>query len=121
MIWSFTLAAIGILGLWAAGRRYWWGWAVGLGAQLLWIAYALATRQYGFIVSALAYGVVYGRNAVAWRRDARARERQIRLGRRRLPPPTDTACEACGVIHPGYHKQWCPTIPADWFTEMPRG
>ena len=68
MLWSYLLAAVGILGLVLAGRRKAVGWAIGLGAQALWIAYALATHQFGFIVSALAYGAVYARNWLAWRR-----------------------------------------------------
>lgn len=71
MIWSLVLAAVGVFGLWLAGRKNWVGWAVGLGAQVLWFAYALVTKQYGFIVSALAYGWVYGTNLVRWRKDAR--------------------------------------------------
>ena len=65
-LWSYTLAAVGVFGIWLAGRRNLYGWAVGLGAQVLWIAYALATSQPGFIVSALAYGAVYGRNWWKW-------------------------------------------------------
>ena len=76
LIWSFVLAAVGIFGLYIAGRRLWWGWLVGLGAQALWICYAGATRQWGFIASALAYSWVYGRNALAWRRTAEAGERR---------------------------------------------
>lgn len=72
MIWSIVLAAVGIFGLYVAGRRLWWGWLVGLGAQLLWVGYAVATQQWGFILSAFAYGWVYGRNALAWRRDQQA-------------------------------------------------
>jgi hypothetical protein len=64
--WSWLLAAVGITGLWLAGRKIWWAWLIGLGAQVLWIAYAVATGQYGFIAAALAYGVVYGRNAWLW-------------------------------------------------------
>jgi hypothetical protein len=56
--WSWLLTAVGVLGLYLAGRRSPWGWAVGLGAQGLWLAYAVATTQYGFIASALAYGLV---------------------------------------------------------------
>ena len=65
-IWSLVLAAIGILGLWVAGRRNAWGWLIGLAAQLLWVAYAFVTFQYGFLLSAVAYGVVYGRNFWRW-------------------------------------------------------
>lgn len=66
--WSWILTAIGVFGLRLAGRKSPWGWAVGLGAQGLWLAYALSTRQYGFIVSAFAYSWVYLRNFRAWRR-----------------------------------------------------
>lgn len=64
--WSWLLTVVGVTGLYLAGsrsrRRA--GWAVGMGAQFLWIAYAIATTQYGFIISSLCYGAVYLRN---WR------------------------------------------------------
>jgi hypothetical protein len=65
-LWSWTLTAIGVTGLYLAGRRSWTGWAIGLAAQTLWLTYAIVTRQWGFIVSALAYGAVYTRNLRAW-------------------------------------------------------
>jgi hypothetical protein len=37
----------------------------------LWIAYALATKQYGFIVAAIAYGIVYVKSFIHWKRDER--------------------------------------------------
>lgn len=64
--WSYLLTAIGVTGLWAAGSKKSWGWAVGLGAQVLWITYAINTEQWGFILSAFAYGSVYIRNIRAW-------------------------------------------------------
>lgn len=70
MLWSWILTAGGVFGLWLAGRRNVWGWAVGLAMQVLWVAYAVATTQWGFIVSAVAYGTVYGRNWIRWRREA---------------------------------------------------
>jgi hypothetical protein len=66
MIWSFVLAAVGILGLILAGKKMKAGWAIGLFAQILWIIYALVTHQWGFVVSALAYGAVYARNYYMW-------------------------------------------------------
>lgn len=66
--WSWVLTAVGVFGLWLAGRKSPWGWAVGFGAQGLWIAYALVTVQYGFLASAVAYGSVYARNFLAWKR-----------------------------------------------------
>lgn len=69
--WSYALTTVGVFGLFLAGRKSYWGWAVGLGAQGLWIAYAYATSQPGFYISALAYGGVYAWNLVKWRRTAR--------------------------------------------------
>lgn len=66
-LWSWLLTSVGVLGLFLAGRKLWWAWLIGLFAQILWFAYALTTKQYGFIVSAFAYGWVYARNARSWR------------------------------------------------------
>lgn len=74
MLWSYSLAAVGILGIWLAGRKSLWGWAVGVAAQALWIMYALVTGQYGFIVSALAYAAIYGRNWWKWAAERQAEE-----------------------------------------------
>lgn len=69
--WSISLAAIGILGIWLAGRKNLWGWAVGVLAQVLWMVYAIVTQQWGFILSALAYGWIYGLNWWKWAREHR--------------------------------------------------
>jgi hypothetical protein len=65
---------IGVTGLYIAGRKNKAGWAIGLGAQLLWIAYALVTNQYGFLVSAFVYGWMYGNNFLKWWREDARRE-----------------------------------------------
>lgn len=67
--WSWVLTAVGVTGLFLAGQKRALGWAIGFSAQALWIAYAIATRQWGFIVSAVVYGAVYARNYLAWRRE----------------------------------------------------
>jgi nicotinamide riboside transporter PnuC len=79
-VWSFVLAAVGILGIYLAGRKNLWGWALGVFAQALWIVFAIVTQQWGFIFSALAYGWVYGLNWWKWSRDRRrvATERGVR-------------------------------------------
>lgn len=69
--WSYVLTAIGVFGLWLVGRKDKRGFAIGIFVQLLWVAYATATQQWGFYVSALAYGWVNVRNLRAWRRDER--------------------------------------------------
>lgn len=70
--WSWILTFVGISGLYLAGRKRWAGWAIGLGAQVLWVAYAVATRQWGFIFSAIAYGSVYALNVRRWRAEKKA-------------------------------------------------
>jgi hypothetical protein len=69
LIWSIGLAAVGVWGIWLAGSGRIIGWAVGLCAQVAWFAFALVTGQYGFILSAVAYGFVYGRNILRWWRE----------------------------------------------------
>lgn len=59
--------SVGVLGLWLAGSHNKFGWVIGLLAQILWIIYALVTKQYGFIISALVYAVVYLRNFNRWK------------------------------------------------------
>jgi hypothetical protein len=69
--WSWLLTAVGVTGLYLAGRKVVWAWLVGLGAQVLWVAYAVTTSQWGFLVSAFAYGSVYLNNHLAWKRAAK--------------------------------------------------
>ena len=66
-LWSYALAAVGILGLYLAGKGKRLGWAVGVGdPQLLWVAYATFTHQFGFYISAAAYAWVYSLNWWRW-------------------------------------------------------
>ena len=73
--WSYLLTAVGVFGLFLAGRRDRRGWMVGIGAQALWATYAVSSRQWGFLVSAAAYGWVYSKNARAWGNDTSSRAR----------------------------------------------
>lgn len=58
MYWSYVLAAVGIVGLYLLGSKKRVGWLIGIFAQILWVVYAFATQQYGFILSAVAYAFV---------------------------------------------------------------
>jgi hypothetical protein len=69
-MWSYVLAVIGVAGIFFVGRKTIWGWLVLLFNEVLWIAYALITDQYGFIFSAIAYAVVYIKSYLLWRREA---------------------------------------------------
>ena len=71
-LWSWGLAALGVTCLYFISRKSTRtiGWAGALGIQGIWIVYAIVTRQWGFIASAVAYGLMYGKNLLAWRREA---------------------------------------------------
>ena len=69
MAWSWVLGTIGVAGIYFVGRKTIWGWIVLLSNEILWITYALLTKQYGFIFSAIAYGIVYVKSFLHWRKD----------------------------------------------------
>lgn len=67
-LWSWGLTVVGVFGLYLAGKKSPWGWAVGIVAQILWLTYAIVTKQWGFLFSSFAYGFVYVKNFRAWRK-----------------------------------------------------
>jgi hypothetical protein len=76
--WSVALTVIGVTGLYLVTRKLWVGFVVGLGVQVLWIVYAVATGQWGFIGSALAYGFVNWLGLRRWLADRRRADSEVR-------------------------------------------
>ena len=72
--WSWALTLIGVSGFWLAGRKVWWAWYVNIANQALWVAYALASRQWGFLLGVPIYLAVFVPNAIRWTREHRAEE-----------------------------------------------
>lgn len=68
-MWSWVLAAIGVTGIFFVGRKTIWGWLILLLNECIWIVYAVTTEQYGFIVAAIAYGIVYIKSYLKWREE----------------------------------------------------
>lgn len=66
--WSWILAVVGVSGMFLVGQKVLKGWIVLFCNECLWIAYALSTKQYGFIVMATAYIIVYIRSYSEWRK-----------------------------------------------------
>jgi hypothetical protein len=66
--WSWLLTLVTVIGLWLVGSRIRWGWLVQLGANVLWVIYAITTKQYGFIIGAIVTGVALVRNYALWNR-----------------------------------------------------
>ena len=74
--WSWVLTVVGLICFWLAGRRVWWAWYIGIAGQFTWFAYAIATRQWGFIAGAVAYTIVYIKNAIQWTREHRHKQKE---------------------------------------------
>jgi hypothetical protein len=68
LYWSAALTVVFLVGLILLGKHNPWGWVLGIADELLWIAYAIATHQWPFIISAVAYTTICARNLRAWRR-----------------------------------------------------
>lgn len=68
-MWSWVLTAVGVTGFILAGRKVWWAWYVNIGCQALWLAYAITTHQWGFIVASVVYTAVFTQNATRWTRE----------------------------------------------------
>ncbi|WUS97092.1 hypothetical protein OHA46_10550 [Streptomyces sp. NBC_00708] len=65
--WSWAAAAVSIIGLWVAGINPRIGWAYGIASQTVWVAYGMATEQWGMIALSFAFVVIYVRNLYRWR------------------------------------------------------
>lgn len=60
--WSALLTAVFLASLVLVSRHNPWGWVLGLLDELLWTVYAILTRQWPFIISAVIYGAICVRN-----------------------------------------------------------
>jgi hypothetical protein len=65
---SWLVALLGAAGLWLAGNRYAWGWALFAGAQVLSLPAALAGQPYALAPLVAACGLVALHH---WRRSRR--------------------------------------------------
>lgn len=65
-LWSWLLAGLGIAQIVMTGRHMRSGWLVGLATSAVWAAFAIATSQYGFLVSAVVFASIHVRNWLAW-------------------------------------------------------
>lgn len=70
LVMSGVATVMSIATAWQAGKKRISAWTVGLVTQVAWLAYALVTGHWPFLVSTVAFTGVYIRNIVLWRRPA---------------------------------------------------
>lgn len=56
--WSIFLTIVAISCTAAIIYKKWWGFGLGLFQQVLWVVYAIITKQYGFLASAIVFTIL---------------------------------------------------------------
>ena len=64
---SLATSLATLYGIWLAGNEDWRGWAVGLGNQVLWVAFIVAYQAWGLLPLTVALTFAYSRNLLRWR------------------------------------------------------
>lgn len=65
---SLATSAGTLFGMWAVGRKFWWGWLVGILNQGVWFAFIVAFAAWGLLPLSGALLVLYSVNLSRWRR-----------------------------------------------------
>lgn len=73
-LWSWALTLIGVSGFWLAGRKVWWAWYINIANQVLWVSYAVASQQWGFLLGVPIYLAVFIPNAIRWTKEHQVEE-----------------------------------------------
>lgn len=79
-VWSLALTIIGVVGFKLAGKKVWWAWYINIANQAIWVAYAIFTRQWGFLLGVPFYLAVFIPNATEWTRDRHRSEPRRLIG-----------------------------------------
>lgn len=64
--WSYGLALLGIGQIVLTGQKKRIGWLLGLATSCVWVAFALVTKQYGFLISSAVFASIHIRNWIEW-------------------------------------------------------
>lgn len=73
-LWSWIVTIVGVIGWYFVGKKYWWAWFIGLGAQVLWAIYATVSQQPAFYISVVLYTTIYGKNLWSWWKEDRRKK-----------------------------------------------
>lgn len=93
--WGWILSLFGLAGFYVTGKKIWWGWWLNVAAQAVWYAYAIFTKQWGFLVMTTMYTIMFTKNALAWTKEHRMRQNHSCSCHARNRGPCDI-CRALG-------------------------
>jgi hypothetical protein len=65
-VFSWVVTIVGLIGFELAGRKVWWAWYINIANQFAWVAFALITDYYAFLLGTAFYFVVFCKNAYLW-------------------------------------------------------
>lgn len=95
---SLVMGVVGIVGLLIAGKGRWQGWLIGLLVQPVWVVFFIVVDAWPGVILPVAYGAVYTKNLIAWRREEQRGGTQMAItkyGRGEvLPEPGDIKKQA---------------------------
>ena len=63
---AWILSATSATMLWQMGNKSKWGPRIGVANQMLWIIYAIWTKQWGLLPGVILYTLIHIRNVVRW-------------------------------------------------------
>jgi hypothetical protein len=72
---SYILGGISCVVLWMMGNKNRMALVIGALSQILWVTYSIYLKQYGLIISAILYFIVYIRNYIEWSKPSNINEK----------------------------------------------
>jgi hypothetical protein len=73
--WSWVLGIVPLFAMWQIGNRHRWAFLLMAVGEVLWVGWAVLTRQWGFVPGSFIWGGIALRNWASWRREAMAGRR----------------------------------------------
>ena len=69
--WVASVITLGTT--WLSGHKVWWAFAPRIVNQFVWFTWIIASETWGFLPMAIILLMMYTRNHLLWRRDAKER------------------------------------------------
>lgn len=68
-IWAWIAGIASVIAVFFMGRKYWWAPIFGFICQGFWFLYIFIDKQYGLLICAVAYAIIYFVNIFKWAKE----------------------------------------------------